>query len=81
MKATPDQVKAARMLLKMTQKELASAAGVSEPTLVKFETGQTLPHRATHERIQQALEDRGIMFTNGDNPGVIYQRSRMAAPN
>ncbi len=75
------QVIAARNLLhKMTQEELASAAGVSQPVLALFEAGQTKPHDSTIEKIQKALEDRGIIFTNGDTPSVTLDRSKAIIP-
>lgn len=78
---SPDQLAAARQLLnKMTQEQLASAAGVSHVTIVTFETGQTIPHDRTLEKIKDALERRGIVFTNGGSPGVKLDRSKATIP-
>jgi transcriptional regulator with XRE-family HTH domain len=75
------QVVAARGLLqKMTQEELAKASGVNPATLVLFESGQTQPHDSTIGKIQKALEDRGIIFTNGDSPSVTLDRTRAIIP-
>jgi transcriptional regulator with XRE-family HTH domain len=75
------QVIAARNLLnRMTQEELAKAAGVSNDTISLFETGQTTPQDATLAKIQKALEDRGIIFSNGDKPSVTLDRSQAIIP-
>ena len=68
-----EHVSAARMLLKMTQLELATATGLSEWTILNFESGkQVRPN--TVEAIRKALTDRGIEFTNGGEPGVKLRR-------
>jgi transcriptional regulator with XRE-family HTH domain len=54
----------------MPQKELAEAAGVSVEALSKYETNLVVPHESTIEKLRSALERRGIVFTNGDEPGV-----------
>ena len=78
---SPDQLAAARQLLsRMSQEQLAAAADVSKVTIVSFETGQTIPHDSTLERIKDALERRGIIFTNGDTPGVKLDRSKAVIP-
>lgn len=75
------QIIAARDLLnRMTQADLAKAAGVNEITLSLFESGHTKPHDSTIAKIQRALEDRGIEFTNGDNPGVQLMRDKAIIP-
>lgn len=82
-KITPSryQVTAARDLLHyMTQEELARAAGVARRTVVQFEAGNAVPHPSTLDKIQSALEARGIVFTNGDKPGVILDRSKAVIP-
>lgn len=68
MKLSGSQVTAARGLLKITQAELATAAGVAEITIFRFEAGQAEPQRANLEKIRAELERRGIEFTNGDSP-------------
>ena len=70
MKISGAHVSAARDLLKMTQQELGTAAGVSWLTILRFEAGQMEPQRANLEKIQAELEHRGIEFTNGDGIGV-----------
>ncbi len=68
MKLSGKQVTASRNLLGITQVELAAAAGVDAGTILRFETGQSEPQRASLKKIQAELESRGIEFTNGDSP-------------
>ena len=75
-KLTGLHVGAARSLLRMSQLDLARAAEVSESTIKKFEAGLHDPRPATLKVIRQALEDRGIEFYNGGDPGVRLFRSR-----
>jgi len=78
---SPDQLAAARQLLgRMSQEQLAKAAGVSEVTIAMFELGRTVPHERTLDKIKTALERRGIVFTNGDSPGVKLDRSKATIP-
>jgi transcriptional regulator with XRE-family HTH domain len=75
------QIMAARDLLqKMTQEALAKAAGVSADTIALFEAGHTRPHDSTIAKIQRALEDRGIVFTNGGEPGVKFVPDKAIYP-
>lgn len=75
------QFMAARDLLgKMTQEELAKAAGVSADTVALFEAGHTRPHDSTIGKLQTALEQRGIIFGNGDRPSVTLDRSKAIIP-
>jgi predicted transcriptional regulator len=68
------QVKAARALLAWSQSDLASAAGVSVPTVARLETGDgDLGGRlSTITAIRAALEAAGVEFIpqNGGGPGV-----------
>lgn len=67
---TAAHIRAARALLNMTQEELASIAGISPTTLRGFEQDRSTPMLDTLVRIQTALEQRGIRFFNGGEPGV-----------
>lgn len=62
---TSEQMKAARALLRMDQKKLAELSGVSLPTIKRLETkhGPLRATQKTAEKIQAALESRGIVFT------------------
>jgi len=60
----------------ISQGDLARMAGVSERTLIRFESHES-PIRADSQRqIQDALEGCGIEFMNGDRPGVRYHPDR-----
>jgi len=71
------QVAAARKLLQMKQVELAAATGLTEPTIVKFERGGSV-RPETMEAIREALLARGIVFTNGGEPGVKLRKAETA---
>jgi transcriptional regulator with XRE-family HTH domain len=66
------QLKAARSLARLDQKELSTRAGVSVPTIKRMEAGDG-PIRGTYENVSavvNALENAGVEFTNGGQPGV-----------
>lgn len=71
------QVKAARSLLGWSQRDLARASGISEPTIKRLEAsdGDLGGRPSTAEAIRRALEAAGVEFTNGEQPGV-----RLGAP-
>ncbi|MFO0578852.1 MAG: helix-turn-helix transcriptional regulator [Polyangia bacterium] len=71
---------AARDLLKMTQEDLAEAAGVSRLSVFNAENGKTVTRSTTLDKIREALERRGIEFMNGDSPGVRLHPSKAIIP-
>lgn len=73
-----EQIKAARAILGMGQKELAAKAGVSIATLNNLERGaQTDPKMSTMKAIQQSLEAEGIEFIADPLRGVgLYLKPR-----
>ena len=73
---TSRQVKAALELLGMTQADLASAANVSVETVTNFVQGHHKTRQTTVEAIRFTLEQRGIEFTNGGEPGVKFRPSK-----
>lgn len=73
-------VSAARDLLKITQEELAAAAGVSTHSVINLENGKTVTRAKTLEAVREALERRGIEFTNGNSPGVKLHPDRAIIP-
>lgn len=79
-KLSPVHVVAARGLLKMSQQDLATAAEVSQATIAKFEAGLHDPRPATMKAIRTALEEHGIEFYNGGDPGVRLFRSKAKKP-
>jgi hypothetical protein len=52
-------------------------AKVSTDTVARFERGEDLKQR-TIEAIQRALEEAGVEFTNGDQPGVRLTKAAAA---
>jgi transcriptional regulator with XRE-family HTH domain len=79
-RADRDTLKAARVRLGLDQSQLAQAAGLTQKTVSNFEISKTVPHDSTREAIQQALELRGIVFTNGDLPGFHFDKSKVVIP-
>jgi len=66
----PAQVRMARAALNWSLRDLAKVAGVHRNTISNFETGKYAGEPETLDAIRAALEEAGIEFTNGDEPGV-----------
>lgn len=69
---TPAQVKAARKLLGWTRNQLSGASGVPDEAIAVFERG-AVSKSMTPKRlaaVRATLEAAGIVFTDGDAPGV-----------
>lgn len=80
---TPDQLRAARALIDMSQAELAAMVQMSTKTIKRAEGQGTVP--ASFEAlaaIQAALEAAGVVFTpeNGNGPGVALRKGGPSAP-
>jgi DNA-binding XRE family transcriptional regulator len=74
---TPRTCKAARVLLKMDQIELASLAGVNVQTVRNYENEVTeAPSHKTWLAIKRALEKAGVQFIdeNGGGPGLRLRK-------
>ena len=71
---TAKQVKAARVLLDMDQKQLAAASGLSLPTIQRMEAskGSVRGNAENVWKLQKALEAAGVAFieADGGGPGV-----------
>ena len=78
MALTSEQVRAARMLLRWEQKDLAEASGVSLPSIKRLETqpGELGAQRRTIEAIVEALEKAGVEFIPENGGGVGLRRTR-----
>ena len=76
--ATSEQLRAARAMLAIDQRKLAAISGVSQVTIAKMEraTGIIPGRHDTVQKLQRALESAGVVFTDGNEPGV-----RMRAPS
>ena len=71
---TAELCRAARALLGMTQRELATAAHVGSQTVADFERGARAPMRNNLAAMQTALEAGGIDFIVDEGEGVGLRR-------
>lgn len=70
MSITPEQVIAARGLLRLSRKDLAERAGISERTLADFESEASREtRRSTINLLMMALEREGVEFMDGEYAG------------
>jgi transcriptional regulator with XRE-family HTH domain len=53
-----------------SQATLAKEAGLSEPTVKRFETGGARVSAEALAKMVEALEAAGVEFSDGDQPGV-----------
>jgi hypothetical protein len=76
---TPEQLRAARVLIRWTRKRLSEEAGVPLRTTEAFEQGRTSPMMLTEHKWRRALEKAGVVFLDADNewgPGVRLRGKR-----
>ena len=75
---TSEHVRAARMLLRWDQKELAQKSGISLPTIKRLESqlGTLGAYPVTIATIRKTFEDQGIEFFDGDAPGARLHKGR-----
>lgn len=75
-----EQVRAARMLLRWEQRDLAERSGISLPTIKRLEAkpGSISAYDSTLSAIRAALEAAGVIFIdqNGEGPGVRLRKER-----
>lgn len=74
---TPQQIRGARAMLGLTQKQLADASGVSEMSVKNIERGSTPdPRVSTMLAMKKSLESAGVEFIpeNGGGPGVRLRK-------
>ena len=74
---TPDQLRAARALLNLTQGQVSELAGLSTMTIKRAEgAGQPPASPAAIATIQAALEEAGVEFIaeNGQGVGVRLRK-------
>jgi transcriptional regulator with XRE-family HTH domain len=63
---TPAQIRAARSLINLSQSELSEVTGVSQTSLSAIEREGKAPRGKTLEVIREALESKGVEFTQGE---------------
>lgn len=68
-------LRGARASLGLTLDQLADAADVDRGTLIALENGTKITREEIRQRVQAALERRGIEFTNGEAPGFRLHRN------
>ena len=68
-KLTPEASRAARGLLNWSMRELAAQAGVSLPTIQRFEGGGET-YVSTADKLSAAFAAHGVEILNGDSPGA-----------
>lgn len=67
---TPAQCRAARGLVDWSAAGLAGKVGVDEKLVSDFEAGYGNPPSGIVEAMRSALMRAGVIFTEGDSPGV-----------
>lgn len=73
-------LRAGRVLLGLSQEDLASIAGVSRQIIVRMERGDDNVLTDTIKRVRAALEAEGLVFIPSDKgrgPGVAERRAPM----
>lgn len=73
MLTTGNQLRAARAMIGMEQKDLAEKAGVNVNTIRNMESaggGQIAGRASSVQTVQRVLEAEGIEFLNHGQPGV-----------
>jgi DNA-binding LacI/PurR family transcriptional regulator len=65
----------ARAALQIGIRDIAKMAQVAPGTVSRLEAGEELKPR-TVEAIRHAFEKAGIVFTNGDEPGVKLRKKK-----
>ena len=78
MSIRPEQCRAARAFLGLSQEELAVASGVSRATVIDFERGERQPINSNLRMIQAALEAAGVEFTIGSDNRVGITGPRLS---
>ena len=76
---TSSQIRAARHLANLSQTDVATATGLSLPTIRRAESEREVSVSADAiEAIRTALEAAGVIFVeeNGDGPGVRLRKGK-----
>jgi len=66
MKITGKQIAMARILLDLSQKDLAEKIGIARKTIMRIENGQSPGSTSNLEKIQTFFENNGLEFQDGD---------------
>jgi DNA-binding XRE family transcriptional regulator len=79
MLSTGRQLRAGRVLAGLSQAELAKRAQVNVNTIISMEKKDLAELTSAFDvvrRVARALEESGVVFTNGDEPGVKLRKAR-----
>lgn len=76
---TGSQCQAARVLLDLTRDTLAQAADIPVDVIEKFEHRLDHPTEDTIVRLQEALEDEGVLFLQEGEAGIGVRLKRTGA--
>lgn len=70
---SPQQLRAARAWLEISQDDLAKSAGVGRRAIADYERGARLPHDRTLAQLRRTLEERGVrfLFENSRAIGIV----------
>jgi transcriptional regulator with XRE-family HTH domain len=75
---TAGQLRAARGLLGLSQRDVAALSKVSRATIADFEAGKRQPYPRTLADLQRSLEAAGVLFTSTDELlGVKIKRASL----
>lgn len=78
-RVTGAATRAGRALLKWSMRDLASASGVSLPTILKLENDVGVSEE-TAEKVRAAFDREGVTITNGEGTGAQL-RAKASTPN
>lgn len=59
---TADQIRAARAIAGLSQRQLAEISGVGQQTIKSIENGTVDPRVSTMQALKDTLESRGVIF-------------------
>ena len=62
-------LRAARAALNWTQKELADASGIAQPSIARIETGSAKPRTSTLFKLKDVFEKAGTRIIDNDPTG------------
>ncbi|EFI32728.1 transcriptional regulator, XRE family [Desulfonatronospira thiodismutans ASO3-1] len=72
---TPAQIRAARGLLRWSQKDLSKKSGVSLRAVNRVESEECDPRMSTLKALEYTLEQAGVVFINEEHKVGVYLRS------